>query len=59
MQVLYPTYPGLLAICDGCGCLLRYTLSDIYGKIIYCPQCKTPTEVSLEREYDGIVKENE
>lgn len=57
MQVLFPKYPGLLVICSGCGALLQYTPKDIYGTVIYCPQCKATTEVPMNKEYDGIIKE--
>ena len=57
MQVLFPKYPGLLAICSGCGALLQYTTKDIYGTVIYCPQCKAATEVPINKGYDGIIKE--
>ena len=57
MQILFPKYPGLLAICNGCGALLQYTPKDIYGTVIYCPKCKTAIEVPMNKEYDGIIKE--
>jgi len=56
MKVLFPKYPGLLAICNGCGALLQYTPADIYGTVIYCPQCKATTEVPYNKGYDGFVK---
>lgn len=57
MEVLYPKFPGLLAICEGCSALLHYTPKDIYGNVIYCPLCKAAIEVPFDKNYDGLIKE--
>lgn len=41
MIIYSPTYPGLIKICDQCGCLFGYNLNEIYEeKYVYCPQCR-------------------
>lgn len=57
MMVISKTYPGLTIYCSGCGALLAYTPADIYGNVIYCPICKTDTEVSFDKNYNGLIKE--
>lgn len=57
VQVIYPKYPGLFFICKNCGAIVRYEVNDVYGQFVYCPQCRMPNEVQLDKEYDGVVKE--
>lgn len=58
MEVLYPKFPGLLAICDKCGALLRYVPQDVYGQVVYCPLCKNAIEVPIDKNYDGVIKDD-
>jgi DNA-directed RNA polymerase subunit M/transcription elongation factor TFIIS len=58
MQVLSPTFPGLILICEQCGALLSYNKTDIYGaNLVYCPLCKHANEIEYDKNYDGIVTE--
>lgn len=59
MEVLTRTHPGLYIICDGCGALLaNIQKSDIYGaNLVYCPLCKYQNIMEIDKNYDGIVKE--
>ena len=59
MQVLSPTFPGRILICDRCGALLAYNNSDIYGaNLIYCPICKNANEIDFDKNYNGVVEDN-
>lgn len=57
MIVFSQTYPGLILICEGCGALLGYKPADIYGNLVYCPICKHANAVNIDKNYDGIIKE--
>ncbi len=57
MEVISQKFPGLLLICQECGALLGYKMSDIYGNLVYCPLCKAANTVETDKNYDGIVKE--
>ena len=57
MQVLTKSYPGLIICCSKCGALLSYQVADIYSNMIYCPLCKGSTEVPLDKNYNGLIKE--
>ena len=57
MQVITKSYPGLIVCCSGCGALLKYSPADVYGQVIYCPLCKASTEVALNKDYNGLIKE--
>ena len=59
MEVLFPRFPGRIVICSSCGALLRYNDADVYDSTIYCVLCKQPTHVDYNKNYDGIVKEEE
>ncbi len=50
IEVLYPKFPGLILICEGCGCLLRYDLTDIYDSYVYCPRCRIKNKVEIYDE---------
>ena len=56
MMMFSQVFPGLTTVCDRCGCLLGYTPKDIYGKVIYCPQCRNAIEIPYDKNYDGVVK---
>lgn len=60
MEVLTNRYPGLICICEECGCLLaNIQESDIYAEnIVYCPCCRHGNHILYNKKYDGIVKEN-
>ena len=61
MEVLSQKYPGIMIICQGCGAVLaNIQKSDIYGaNLVYCPLCKHANEIEYDKNYDGIVKEEE
>ncbi len=59
MEVIINKFPGLLATCDKCGSILRWTPQDVYGKVVYCPLCKNSIEVPFDKNYDGVIKEQE
>ena len=60
MKVISPTFPGRIAICPTCGALLGDIKdSDIYGKDMYCLVCKQKIPIDYDKNYDGIVKEQE
>lgn len=59
IQVLSPTYPGLICICEKCGALFSYQNSDIYGNLVYCPLCKNGNIIEYDRNYEGIIKPEE
>lgn len=58
MQVVYRRYPGLWFICQQCGALMvDVQLSDIYNDSdVYCPCCKFKNTLPLNKNYDGVVK---
>ncbi len=59
MTIVSPKYLGLLIYCKGCGALLSYGSNDVYGNVVYCPICKVSTEVSLQKDYDGSIKQDD
>lgn len=59
MTVLSKNYPGLTCVCERCGALLAYELSDIYGDLVYCPICKNANQVLIDKNYDGRIDEKE
>lgn len=60
MRVISPKFPGLLIICSNCGALFALESDhDIYDGDIYCPLCKAKTHIDYDKNYDGIIKEQE
>lgn len=58
MEVIYPKYPGRILLCGGCGAILHYENSDIYGaNLVYCPICKFQNVIEYDKNYDGIITE--
>ena len=57
MEVIYPKFPGRFIICEGCGAILCYNNSDIYGaNLLYCPICKYQNVLNYDKNYDGIIE---
>jgi hypothetical protein len=56
-QIFSKVYPGLICICEKCGCLFGYQNEDIYGNLVYCPLCKNGNTIEYDRNYDGIIKQ--
>ena len=59
MEVICPRFLGRIVVCSSCGSLLAYDDKDVYNSTIYCALCKQPTHVDYDKNYDGIVKEEE
>ncbi len=61
MVVLSNKHPGIMIICQGCGGVLaNIQKSDVYGaNLVYCPLCRHANEIEYDKNYDGIVKEEE
>ena len=59
MQVLSQKFVGHIATCETCGALLSWQAYDVYDGYIYCSICKQKTFVNFDKNYDGIVKEQE
>lgn len=58
MRVISSTFPGIMIICQNCGCLIGdIKPSDIYAEnLIYCPLCRFQNTLEFNKSYDGIVK---
>lgn len=58
MEVLSQKYPGIMIICQGCGCLIgNIKPSDIYAEnLIYCPLCRFQNTLEFNKSYDGIIE---
>lgn len=59
MEVLSQKYPGIILICQNCGCLMgNIKPSDIYANnLVYCPLCKFQNILEYNKNYDGIITE--
>ena len=59
ITILTKGYPGRILVCAGCGSLLSYQESDIYGaNLIYCPVCKYCNTIDYDKNFNGIIKNN-
>lgn len=61
MEILSSKYPGIWFICEQCGALIGNVKdNEIYNdNDVYCPCCKFKNTLSLNKNYDGIVKKQE
>lgn len=61
MNILSPKYPGIWFICEQCRALIgNVKESEIYNNSdVYCPICKFKNTLPFNKNYDGIVKEQE
>ena len=59
MRVISQDFIGRLIICSNCGALLEWEDKDVYDGDIYCPLCKQKTHIDYDKNYDGIIKEQE
>lgn len=61
MEILSSKYPGIWFICEQCGALIGNVKdNEIYNNSdVYCPCCKFKNTLSLNKNYDGIVKKQE
>ena len=57
MTIFSPKHPGLICICERCGCLFSYQNTDIYGDLVYCPLCKKDNKIDYDKNYNGIITE--
>jgi len=58
MVVLSNKFPGIIIICQGCGCLIgNIQSSDIYAEnLVYCPLCKYQNILNFNKNYNGIIE---
>ena len=59
MIIISPTFIGHLVTCSSCGALLSWGEHDIYDGNIFCPLCKQKMPIDYDKNYDGIIKEEE
>lgn len=61
MKVLSVKHPGLWFICEQCSAVvIDVQDNEIYnGRDVYCPICHALNEILFDKNYDGIVKEEE
>lgn len=61
MKVISQVFPGIMIVCQGCGCLIGdIKPSDIYAEnLIYCPLCRFQNILEFNKNYDGIIKKQE
>lgn len=61
MQVIFTKYPGLWFICQQCGAVVvDIKDNEIYNDSdVYCPCCRFKNTLSLNKNYDGIIKKQE
>lgn len=61
MKVISQDFPGIMIICQNCGCLIGdIKPSDIYAEnLVYCPLCRFQNTLEFNKGYDGIVKKQE
>ena len=59
MKVLSNRCPGIYFICENCGSVvIDVKDNEIYNeRDVYCPICKFKNEILFDKNYDGIVKE--
>lgn len=57
MEILSNRFPGLICICEQCGCLMgNIKPGDIYGEnFVYCPLCKYQNILNYNKNYQGII----
>ena len=59
MRVISQDFIGRLIVCSNCGALLEWEDNDVYDGDIYCILCKQKTHIDYDKNYDGIIKEQE
>ena len=59
VHLLLKPMPLLYFICQNCYALISYGIDDVYQGKIMCPSCSTWNTVHLNKDYDGVIKEEE